>query len=158
MNVKQLLGDYESEKTKQKEDWEKKKAEENNRRHLNAEKVESHLREIVLPVLNLACNDITESGYPCAIETVSIKDGSNTQSQKTFALRLILKTDKEKGRDSHMGYSMEFNGDFESLTVTIKFRLQTSSDPKPSNALLNSLTKEFTEQKVEEFLKLVFKA
>jgi len=157
MDVKRILTDYEAAK-RQKADAQKQKIEsECLRRQLNAEKVEECLSETVAPVLDSVRDDLLKGGYRCDVERVSKKDSDFPKSDRTFALCLRLKTDRDSA-SPHLHSVLKFCGEFGSVVVNVISNVQGKEERIRGPFTMSDLSSEFVEQKAEEFLKEVFTA
>ncbi len=129
-------------------------------REANASMVQSHLSTVVEPVFQTAKQQITEMGHPCRVEVAQIEDNAmrdTGKSEKRFALRMVLYTDREKRTtNSDTRASLEYEGNFSNEMVYGRIRLPDASGPHAlGNLPVGELTKEMIEGHVKRFFKAV---
>ncbi len=167
MSISETIAEFEAsqrrkaqEEQAQREAANKEAEAEKIRRAGNAKEVETHLRTVVLPVLESSREEIRKRGYTCEIETVSIHDPAYEGAEPTFALRLNLSTDTGKARGLAM---LEYEGQFASVTMRKEQTIPTKGRPIRIVDLdddgfrpLNQFNAEIVKRHVEEFVSAVF--
>jgi hypothetical protein len=165
MSIEDILAAYEAarrlkEENERLENEAKQKAVEDNRlrRIGNAREVETHLLEVVSPVLSNAERKIKASGWQCRLETVLVHDPLFEAKDPCFALRLHFLA----GNFGTKLAVLEYEGQFASVTMRKRETFPgeqrppkiVNLDDPPDDGFrpLNHFTAEIIQGQVEAFV------
>jgi hypothetical protein len=153
MNIDKILDDYEAAQERLKREREAGLAEEAKRmenemirRQGNATHVERHLTEVVLPVFEKTSNALAKRGMVFVVEKGQQPDSKFQEAPKVFVLRLIFRQNDERSA------YLQFEGDFESVTLTVREHTSGRDIGEPANPL-SKITTEYVDQRLEQFIR-----
>ena len=155
MEIRKIISDYEKSVEESKRQKELERQNRILKLQLDAEALESFLKETVEPVFHAAEKDITGMGYPCETSLVSRRPSFLPESFRDFAIEIRLNTKTDKREDSSW-FSLRYEGNFENQTITRIITPKDMPSRRSTQRPLSSMNTEAVEKDVEEFVSMVF--
>ena len=155
MEIRKIISDYEKSVEESKRQKELERQNRILKLQLDAEALESFLKETVEPVFHAAEKDITGMGYPCETSLVSRRPSFLPESFRDFAIEIRLNTKTDK-REDPSWFSLRYEGNFENQTITRIITPKDMPSRRSTQRPLSSMNTEAVEKDVEEFVSMVF--
>jgi hypothetical protein len=159
MDIEKLLNEYEADQAQKKREAEaaalakeKERADEIIRRQGNASVIERHLKEVVYPIFLKVQGSLEAKGLKFSVEETALCDPILADKSKTFAIRMKL---KQARLPSESGVFLEFEGEFQSVMMSVSEHHATGRPIREAPLPLSSITHQYVEERVEKFLRIV---